>query len=59
MPMGYGGRMTPEEIIEINSLFTELEATVKVKKVRKLLEHVNKFVNRMSDGVIAYVNWNS
>lgn len=51
--------MTPEEAIEINSLFTELAATVKVKKVRKLLEHLNKFLNLMTDGVVAYVNWNS
>lgn len=58
-PQGYGGRMTPEEAIEINSLFTELEATIKTKKIRKVLEHLNKFLHAMSDGVIALVNWNS
>ena len=59
MPHGYGGRLSPEEVVEINKLFTELEAAVETGKIRKILEHLNKFLNEMSDGVIARVNWNS
>lgn len=59
MPHGYGGRLTAEEAVEINDLFTQLAATVRVKKVRKILEKLNNFLSDMTDGVIARVNWNS
>ena len=51
--------MTQEQVNELNEVFAELNATVKTKKIRKLLERINRVANTVSGGVVTFVNWNS
>lgn len=51
--------MTPDLVAELNEMFAELKSTVKVKKVRKLLDRLNKILNQTTGGAVTYVNWNS
>jgi hypothetical protein len=59
MPHAYGGAITAETVAEINELFVKLEEEVSDKRVRKMLDRLNKYLHNTSGGVIAYVNWNS